>query len=136
VLVAFFLRRCRFFFFAEYKFLMNNKAELTEAELLSLLQSNELAHYDPVAEAFKIYDPADTGAIDLDVFREILHNLGFGDITEQDVQTLIDSADVDGDGKVSLADFRRMLPNSSGDMGVGAGAGGVGGGTPAKPHKK
>ena len=95
----------------EYKFLMNNKQELTEADLLALLSNNELTNYDPVAEAFKCYDPNDTGYIDLDVFREILTNLGFGDITDQDIQTLIDTCDVDGDGRVSLADFRRMLPS-------------------------
>lgn len=134
----------------EYKFLMNNKQELTEQELYALLANNELTNYDPVAEAFKIYDPNETGYIDLEVFREILSNLGFGDITDQDIQTLIDTADVrsaarhrellagheaahdrfqfltdacsssvlslpqvDGDGRVSLADFRKMLPNSS-----------------------
>lgn len=118
----------------EYKFLMNNKQELTEQELYALLANNELTNYDPVAEAFKIYDPNETGyvrereqhthrsrqrerigsacadvpfpscllQIDLEVFREILSNLGFGDITDQDIQTLIDTADIDGDGRVSL----------------------------------
>ncbi len=93
---------------------MNNKSELTEHELYQLLAQNELTNYDPVAEAFKIYDPNDSGFIDLEVFREILMNLGFSDITDQDIQTLIDTADVDGDGKVSLADFRRMLPSGQG----------------------
>ena len=78
----------------EYKFLLNNKQELTEQELYALLANNELTNYDPVAEAFKIYDPNETGYIDLEVFREILSNLGFGDITDQDIQTLIDTADV------------------------------------------
>jgi calmodulin len=95
----------------EYKFLMNNKSELTEQELFQLLQQNELSNYDPVAEAFKIYDPEDTGFLDITVFREILGNLGFNDINEQDIQTLIDTADVDGDGRVSLSDFRKMLPS-------------------------
>jgi len=123
----------------EYKFLMNNKSELTESDLLALLQSNELAHYDPVAEAFKIYDPADTGFVDLEVFREILANLGFGDITEQDVQTLIDSADLDGDGRVGLQDFRRMLPSASeigGGGGGGAAGAAAGGAATAKQGKK
>lgn len=109
----------------EYKFLMNNKSELTEADLYALLSQNELTQYDPVAEAFKIYDPNDTGFIDLDVFREILGNLGFGDVTDQDIQTLIDTADMDGDGRVSLADFRRMLPSNA--TNPPATAGGVGG---------
>lgn len=82
----------------EYKFLMNNKVllfrkneciyarldihrheltlilthsqqELTESDLYQLLAHNELTNYDPVAEAFKIYDPNETGYIDIDVFR-------------------------------------------------------------------
>lgn len=109
----------------EYKFLMNNRQELTEADLLQLLQNNELTNYDPVAEAFKIYDPNDTGFIDLDVFREILSNLGFGEITNADIQTLIDTADMDGDGKVSLADFRRMLPSNPAGGGATTGAAGA-----------
>merc|ERR1719296_52754 len=71
----------------EYKLLMNNKQELTEAELYQLLVHNELVNYDPVAEAFKIYDPNDTGYMDLEVFREIFFNLGFGEITDQDLKT-------------------------------------------------
>ena len=106
----------------EYKFLMNGKQELTESDLYTLLAQNELTNYDPVAEAFKIYDPNDTGFIDLDVFREILGNLGFGDVTDQDIQTLIDTADMDGDGRVSLADFRRMLPSNSGSNAAGGAA--------------
>jgi len=99
----------------EYKFLMNNQQELSESDLLGLLANNELTNYDPVAEAFKIYDPNETGYIDVDVFREILSNLGFGDITDQDIQTLIDTADVDGDGRVSLNDFRRMTTIKQGN---------------------
>jgi len=50
------------------------------------------------------------------------------------VETLVDTADVDGDGRVSLADFRRMLPSASeamaptslaGVAGAVAGAGGA-----------
>eukprot|EP00462_Mataza_sp_D1_P000731 CAMPEP_0175095340 /NCGR_PEP_ID=MMETSP0086_2-20121207/4096_1 /TAXON_ID=136419 /ORGANISM="Unknown Unknown, Strain D1" /LENGTH=201 /DNA_ID=CAMNT_0016368567 /DNA_START=12 /DNA_END=617 /DNA_ORIENTATION=- len=93
----------------EYKFLMNNKQELTEQDLYQLLAHNELGNYDPVAEAFKIYDPQETGYVDLEVFKEILQNLGFSDITDQDIATLTETADVDGDGRVSLNDFRRMM---------------------------
>jgi calmodulin len=93
----------------EYKFLMNNKQELTEQELYALLAHNELGNFDPVAEAFRIYDPDNTGYMDINVFRDILRNLGFGDITDQDVQTLVDAADKDGDGRLGLEDFREML---------------------------
>ena len=41
----------------EYKFLMNNQSELTLDDLRNLLENNEIKNFDPVAEAFKVYDP-------------------------------------------------------------------------------
>lgn len=99
----------------EYKFLMNNKQELTEQDLYYLLAHNELTNYDPVEEAFKIYDPRGEGFIDEAVFKSILVKLGFGSISDQDVQTLIETADIDKDGRVSLLDFRKMLPTQRAD---------------------
>ena len=53
-----------------------------------------------------MYDPHDTGYVDLEVLRSIFSNLGFGEVTAEDVTVLIETADVDGDGKISLFDFR------------------------------
>jgi len=38
----------------DYRFLMNNKKELTENDLMELLMDNEITNFDPVAEAFKV----------------------------------------------------------------------------------
>ena len=38
----------------EYRFLMNNKREITIGELTEMLVNNELTGFDPVAEAFKV----------------------------------------------------------------------------------
>jgi len=38
----------------EYRFLMNNKPQLTLEELYNLLVNNELTNFDPVMEAFKV----------------------------------------------------------------------------------
>eukprot|EP00743_Colponemidia_sp_Colp-15_P002416 GILK01002620.1.p1 GENE.GILK01002620.1~~GILK01002620.1.p1 ORF type:complete len:210 (+),score=44.80 GILK01002620.1:42-632(+) len=94
----------------EYKFLLNNKPELTFEELYSLLKDNELTSYDPVKEAFKIYDPQETGFVDTDVLREIFENLGYGDLSDDDMQILLDTADQDKDGRISLDDFRLLVP--------------------------
>lgn len=74
-----------------------------------LLVNNELTNFDPVKEAFKVYDPHDTGYVDIEVLKSIFTNLGFGDITADDVQVLIETADVYGDGRISLDDFRKMI---------------------------
>ena len=93
----------------EYKFLMNNQSELTLDDLRALLENNEIKNFDPVAEAFKVYDPQQTGFVDTTVLRGIFEKLGFGTITEEDVKILVETADVDKDGRISLEDFRKMI---------------------------
>ena len=48
----------------------------------------------------------------MEVLRSIFSNLGFGEVTPEDVTVLIETADVDGDGKISLSDFRKMVARS------------------------
>ncbi len=36
------------------RFLMNNQAEISFAELYTLLKDNQLGNFDPVKEAFKV----------------------------------------------------------------------------------
>ncbi len=93
----------------ELRFLMNNKSELTVDDLRDLLMNNEVQAFDPVAEAFKVYDPHGTGYVDSEILRNIFQNLGFGDISDEDLQILIETGDGDRDGKISLKDFRNML---------------------------
>ena len=93
----------------EYKFLMNNQSELTLDDLRSLLENNEIKNFDPVAEAFKVYDPQETGYVDTSVLRSIFEKLGFGTITDEDVRILVETADLDKDGKINLEDFRNMI---------------------------
>jgi len=62
--------------------------------------------------AKQVYDPHDTGFVDLEVLRSIFSNLGFGEVTSEDVNVLIETADVDGDGKISLSDFRKMVSHT------------------------
>mmetsp|Transcript_75686 Transcript_75686/g.152079 ORF Transcript_75686/g.152079 Transcript_75686/m.152079 type:complete len:206 (-) Transcript_75686:133-750(-) len=93
----------------DLRFLMNNKPELTEQDLRELLADNEVVNFDPVAEAFKCYDPHSTGYVDLETLRAMFTNLGFGEVTDDDLQILVETGDSDGDGRISLADFRNML---------------------------
>lgn len=93
----------------EYRFLMNNKNEMTYDELRDLLIDNEVKNFDPVAEAFKVYDPEGSGYVDTEVLRVIFESLGFGEITDDDLAILVETGDVDGDGRISLTDFRHML---------------------------
>lgn len=55
----------------------------------------QVSNFDPVAEAFKVYDPHGSGFVDPGVLRDIFQHLGFGEISEEDLHILIETADVD-----------------------------------------
>mmetsp|Transcript_43673 Transcript_43673/g.111632 ORF Transcript_43673/g.111632 Transcript_43673/m.111632 type:complete len:160 (+) Transcript_43673:366-845(+) len=75
-------------------------------KLKQLVQDNELQNFDPAAEAFKVLDPAGTGFADLDTMRAILSQMpGIGDVTDDDMKVVLELADSDMDGKISLQDF-------------------------------
>ena len=96
----------------EFRFLLNNQTSMSIEDLRELLEDNEVTNFDPVAEAFKVYDPHGTGFVDNEILRNIFTNLGFGDISDEDLDILIETGDADKDGKISLNDFRNMLPFS------------------------
>lgn len=91
------------------KLLLNEETELTEEYLNTLLLTNEVKNFDPVAEAFKAYDPEESGFISRDMLRYVFERLGYGSLTEEDLNILISCADADGDGQINLSDFRKML---------------------------
>ena len=117
----------------EYKALIS-EPNFTKETLRALLANNELGNYDPVKEAFKVgyarlarncarnsqprpparqvYDPQGTGFVDHETLRSIFENLGYGEITDEDLAVLVETADADGDGKISVDDFRGMLSMS------------------------
>jgi Ca2+-binding EF-hand superfamily protein len=96
---------------SELSFLLGDAGakDITLGELKELLVDNAITNFDPVAEAFKVYDPAGTGYADMAVMRDVFTKLGFDTLTEDDIQVLLDTADADGDGRISLDDFRAML---------------------------
>ena len=93
----------------DIKMLLNNESELTEDYLNALLLTNEVRNFDPIAEAFKAYDPEETGFISRDMLKYVFERLGYGSLSEDDMNLLIACADSDRDGKINLNDFRRML---------------------------
>lgn len=93
----------------EYAFLMGDSKSLSLHDLKELLADNEITGFDPVAEAFKVYDPEGTGFADTDIMRQVFTGLGYTDLSDEDLDILVEAADKDGDGLVSLEDFRSMV---------------------------
>lgn len=91
------------------RLLMNDEDEITEEFLHALLQGNEVRDFDPVAEAFKAYDPEETGFISRDMLHYVFERLGYGALSDEDLSILISCADADQDGRINLSDFRQMM---------------------------
>lgn len=91
----------------EYKFLVS-EGDFTVDTLVGILNHQVLRDFDPVKESFKVFDPHDTGYIDKNVLKKILKGLGYGNITNEDMKILIQTADVDGDGRISYEDWKNM----------------------------
>ncbi|EKG04981.1 hypothetical protein TCSYLVIO_003953, partial [Trypanosoma cruzi] len=69
----------------------------------------ETLTFDPVKEAFKIYDPQGRGVVDVEVLADIMKRIGLGELSQEELELLIQTADFDKDGNISLEDFRNLL---------------------------
>jgi Ca2+-binding EF-hand superfamily protein len=94
----------------DYKLLMTGKNEMSISELHDILKNNELDNFDPIREAFRFFDPDNTGSVDMERLREIFLLLGYGELSYADLNLLLEIADKDGDHKISLDDFRELVP--------------------------
>ena len=92
----------------EYRFLIS-EPNFTVDTLWTLLENNTITNFDPVKEAFRVYDPNGTGFVDTDVLKQIMHRMGYGEMSRDDMEVLVKTADKDNDGRISLEDFRNML---------------------------
>ena len=100
----------------DYKYLLSNKKEITIEEIQHLLHDNEVKDFDPVAEAFKVYDPDNKGFITKDKIKDIFATYGYDDLSMEEIGLIIKAADVDGDGVISISDFRLMMDSHHEDI--------------------
>ncbi|KFP17526.1 Centrin-1, partial [Egretta garzetta] len=61
-----------------------------------------------ILEAFKVFDCDGTGKISFEDLKVVAREVG-EDITDEELQEMIDEADVDGDGEVDEQEFLRIL---------------------------
>lgn len=92
----------------EYKFLIGDE-HFTVDKLKEILSCEVGTNFDPYKEAFKVFDPQESGYVDIETLSTIMGQLGYGAISKEDQEVLIKTADIDGDGRVSLDDFKNML---------------------------
>lgn len=67
---------------------------------------------EEVIKAFKLFDDDETGAISLKNLKRVAKELG-ENITDEELQEMIDEADRDGDGVVNEAEFLRIMKKTN-----------------------
>ncbi|PFH47555.1 hypothetical protein AMATHDRAFT_67515 [Amanita thiersii Skay4041] len=65
-------------------------------------------HETDMIEAFKVFDKDGNGKISREELQEVMSSLG-EELTEQQLQSMIEEADLDGDGEICFNEFRRMM---------------------------
>jgi Ca2+-binding protein (EF-Hand superfamily) len=63
---------------------------------------------EEMRQMFKIFDPNQKGYVTRDELREVLRKLGLP-FTDQQIDGMLDYADVEGDGKINYHEFIQML---------------------------
>ena len=75
------------------------------------IMTTKIAERDPVEEilkAFKLFDEDNTGRISLRNLRRVARELG-ETMTDEELQEMVDRADSNGDGAVTLDDFFNIM---------------------------
>jgi len=68
---------------------MNNKKEMSMEELKDLLMDNEITNFDPVAEAYRVFDQHGEGALSGEKLRQAFVAYGMGELADEELDILI-----------------------------------------------
>jgi hypothetical protein len=72
----------------EYRFLMNDKKDFSLDDLKNILMENEISHFDPVAEAYKIFAHSAESSLNGDMLRQAFIAYGFGELSDEEFEIL------------------------------------------------
>lgn len=84
------------------------------AEFLSMMTA-KMAERDPreeIMKAFRLFDDDDSGTINFAKLKRVAKELG-ENMSDDELQEMIDEADRDGDGVINLDDFMRIMKKTN-----------------------
>mmetsp|Transcript_60194 Transcript_60194/g.130730 ORF Transcript_60194/g.130730 Transcript_60194/m.130730 type:complete len:82 (+) Transcript_60194:322-567(+) len=79
------------------------------------MMTSKMSERDPMEEiikAFRLFDDDETGKISFRNLKRVAKELG-ENMTDEELQEMIDEADRDGDGEVSEEEFIRIMKKTS-----------------------
>lgn len=72
------------------------------------IKMSEKDSKDEILQAFRLFDDDDTGKISFKNLKRVARELG-ENLTDEEIQEMIDEADKDGDGEISQEEFLRIM---------------------------
>ncbi|XP_073897790.1 centrin-4 isoform X1 [Castor canadensis] len=76
------------------------------------IKMSEKDEKEEILKAFKLFDDDDTGSISLNNIKRVAKELG-ENLTDDELQEMLDEADRDGDGEINEEEFLRMMKKTS-----------------------
>ena len=96
---------------------LDNYATMDFSDFLSFITpriNDEFNHQDETfIEALNVFDKEGKGFIDIDDLRRVMKNVE--DKTEEEIEQIIKTADVNRDGKINIREFVRIMMNEKED---------------------
>merc|ERR1712048_1203172 len=92
----------------------DNSGKLSFDGFLTLMGSkmSEKDAKEEILKAFKLFDDDDTGKISFENLKRVANELG-ENLTDEELQEMIDEADRDGDGEVNQEEFLRIMKKTN-----------------------
>ncbi|TPX33978.1 hypothetical protein SmJEL517_g03191 [Synchytrium microbalum] len=92
----------------------NGSGSIDFAEFLELMASkmSEKDSREEILKAFRLFDDDDTGKITFKNLKRVARELG-ENLTDEELQEMIDEADRDGDGEINEEEFLRIMKKTN-----------------------
>ncbi|KAL8206997.1 UNVERIFIED_CONTAM: hypothetical protein K2H54_038681 [Gekko kuhli] len=92
----------------------NDHSFINFEEFLTIIikKMSEKDNKEEVLKAFQLFDTDGTGKISLKNLKSAINELG-EDISDEELQEMIEEADCDGDGEVNQQEFLRIMKKSN-----------------------
>ncbi|XP_066582989.1 uncharacterized protein [Prorops nasuta] len=92
----------------------DSTGKLSFDEFLNVMSSKmaEKDSKEEILKAFRLFDDDETGKITLKNLKRVAKELG-ENLTDEELQEMIDEADRDGDGEISQDEFLRIMKKTS-----------------------
>ncbi|ELR53522.1 Centrin-1, partial [Bos mutus] len=80
--------------------------------IMSVKMVCEKDEKEEILKAFKLFDDDDTGSISLNNIKRVAKELG-ENLTDDELQEMLDEADHDGDGEINKEEFLKMMQKTT-----------------------